>query len=64
MDKMLEQHKLNGMTYARLAQRLRAKGHDVTNLQLFGIASRIREADKQLQNDIASILGCTRRDIF
>lgn len=64
MDKMLELNKLNGMTYARLAERLRAKGYELTHLQVFAIASRIREADKQLQSDIASILGCLRKDIF
>lgn len=64
IDKMLELNKLNGMTYSRLAERLRAKGHALTHLQVFAIASRIREADKQLQSDIASILGCLRKDIF
>ncbi len=64
MDKMLELNKSNGMTYVRLAERLRIKGHDLTHLQVFAIASRIREADKKLQNDIADILGCLRKDIF
>lgn len=64
MDKMLELNKSKGMTYSRLAERLRAKGHDLTHLQVFAIASRIRQADKQLQSDIASILGCLRKDIF
>lgn len=64
MDKMLELNRLNGMTYVRLAERLRAKGNDITHQQVFAIASRIRPADRKLQNDIADILGCLRRDIF
>lgn len=64
INKMLEMNRANGMTYSRLAERLRAKGHNLTHLQVFSIACHGAKADKQLQQDIADILGCLRKDIF
>lgn len=62
--KMQELNRSNGMTYTKLADKLRIKGHNLTHIQVFEIAARRREADKALQNDIADILGCLRKDIF
>jgi tRNA A37 threonylcarbamoyladenosine biosynthesis protein TsaE len=68
MKKMSE---LNGddsrvprMTYSLLAQRLRARGFNLSHLDVFMIADRRKEADKDLQEAIADILGCLRKDIF
>ena len=63
-EKMIEENARNGMTYSRLAERVRAKGFDVTHLQLFSIACNGKKADKKLQQAIADILGCLRKDIF
>lgn len=50
--------------YSQLAQSLRLKGHDVTANDVFNIARRKKKASKQMQQDIADILGCLRKDIF
>jgi hypothetical protein len=63
-DKMNEAFALNGMTYGRLADRLKAKGFDVTACKVFSIACNGQEAPKELQQAIADILGCLRKDIF
>ena len=63
-DKMTEAFALNGMTYGRLADRLKAKGFEYTPSQLFSIACHGTKADKELQQAIANILGCLRKDIF
>ncbi len=62
--KMQELNKTNGMTYARLAERLKIRGYNLTHLEVFAIADRRAEADRQLQETIADILGCLRKDIF
>lgn len=62
--KMQELNRTRGMTYSRLADRLKARGYDFTALAVFEIACRIRQADKRLQEIIADILGCLRKDIF
>ena len=64
IEKMLEAYDKQGMTYARLAERLRAKGFDLTASQVFSIACHGKKADKELQQAIADILGCLRKDIF
>jgi hypothetical protein len=61
---MQELNRNKGMTYSGLAERLRARGYDLTHLEVFEIACRIRQADKKLQETIADILGCLRKDIF
>jgi hypothetical protein len=64
-EKMIEAfHSDRKMTYARLAELLRAKGYDLTPSQVFSIACNGRKADKELQQAIADILGCLRKDIF
>ena len=62
--KMKELNRTSGMTYSRLAERMRAKGFQITNLQLFAIADRRVTADRKTQDAIADILGCLRKDIF
>lgn len=63
-EKMIEAYERNGMTYARLAERLRPKGFDLTASQVFSIACHGKEASRDLQQAIADILGCLRKDIF
>jgi uncharacterized UPF0146 family protein len=53
-----------GMTYTKLAERLRLKGYDVVAVDVFDIARRLRKAPRTMQEDIADILGCLRKDIF
>ena len=62
--KMRELNELNGMTYSKLSERLNAKGFKLTHLEVFSIAARRTEADIKLQEAIADILGCLRKDIF
>ena len=62
--KMQELNRTNGMTYFRLAERLKARGYEFTTVEVFAIACRMRDADKKLQETIADILGCLRKDIF
>lgn len=64
LDKMQELNRATGMTYSRLAERMRAKGFQITHLQLFAIADRRVTADRKTQDAIAEILGCLRKDIF
>ena len=64
LAKMRELNETNGMTFSRLAVRLEAKGFKLTHLEVFAIAARRTEADVKLQEAIADILGCLRRDIF
>jgi hypothetical protein len=61
---MIEAYERNGMTYSKLAERLRIRGYDLTASQVFSIACHGKEASKELQQAIADILGCLRRDIF
>ena len=63
-DKMVEAFHTKKMTYARLSERLKLKGFEYTASQLFSIACHGKKADKELQEAIADILGCLRRDIF
>ena len=53
-----------GMTYTKLAERLRLKGYDVVAVDVFDIARRLRKVPRTMQDDIADILGCLRKDIF
>lgn len=53
-----------GMTYTKLAERLRLKGYDVVAVDVFDIARRLRKVPRTMQEDIADILGCLRKDIF
>ena len=53
-----------GMTYTKLAERLRLKGYDVVAVDVFDIARRLRKAPRTMQEDIADILGCLRKDIL
>lgn len=62
--KMQELNRKNGMTYSKLAERLNARGFKLTHLEVFAIADRRREADRKLQDTIADILECLRKDIF
>ena len=59
-DKMVEKR----IPSVLLAEKLKAKGHNVSGKDIFNIAMRSARADIQLQDDIADILGCTRTDIF
>ena len=53
-----------GMTYTKLAERLRLKGYDIATVDVFDIARKLRKVPRTMQDDIADILGCTRKDIF
>jgi hypothetical protein len=63
-DKMVELFHTKKMTYAMLSNKLKLKGFEYTPSQLFSIACHGTKADKELQEAIADILGCLRRDIF
>lgn len=63
-DKMVELFHSKKMTYSELSTKLRIKGFEYTPSQLFSIAYHGTKADKELQEAIADILGCLRRDIF
>lgn len=52
------------MTCARLAERLKCRGHNVEARDVYNIATRVRKVDRKMQEDIADILGCLRKDIF
>ena len=52
------------MPSALIAERLNAKGYDVKGKDIFNIAMRCKKADRKMQEDIADILSCLRRDIF
>lgn len=53
-----------GITYSQLTQRLRIKGYDFIPVEVYDIVSKRKKATKKLQEDIADILGCLRKDIF
>lgn len=49
---------------ALLAEKLNARGYAVKGKDIFNIAMRFKKADRKMQEDIADILGCLRKDIF
>ena len=53
-----------GMTYSKLTEKLRLKGYDVIPVEVFDIITKRKKASKKMQEDIADILGCLRKDIF
>ena len=53
-----------GITYSQLARRLRIKGYDLLPVEVYDVVSKRTKATKKLQEDIADILGCLRKDIF
>ena len=52
------------MPSALVAEKLNAKGYNVRGKDIFNIAMHTKKAPRQMQEDIADILGCLRRDIF
>ena len=53
-----------GITYSQLTRKLRVKGYDFLPVEVYDIISKRTKAPKKLQEDIADILGCLRKDIF
>lgn len=54
----------SGITYSQLARKLRVKGYDLLPVEVYDVVSKRKKATKKLQEDIADILGCLRKDIF
>lgn len=56
--------KERNMTYSQLTQKLNLKGYELVPVEVFDIMRKRKRASRKMQEDIADILGCLRKDIF